>query len=129
MNGRSNEPAEEGCLFKSRRSAEYADFVHVRPFYESLYGTLFQKLWSENKSGGDAPGPQAGAHQIIYSLEYSAEAFFYVLIEKATHAKYESNGGTHLRVDENASRTISRESEDPKREGVGSGPVIVIIPR
>jgi len=66
---------------------DYADFVHVRPFYEFQFARRVKQLWTEN--------PFWGRHifrkwerRAFLTLDYSIEAFYCWLIEKATHVSY-----------------------------------------
>ena len=44
----SGEEVEEDA-YSNRVAREYADFVHIRPFYVFSFWTRFKGLWSENK--------------------------------------------------------------------------------
>jgi len=66
---------------------EYADFVHVRPFYEFHFVRHVNGLWAENSLW--APHPIRKWERKIYlTIDYAAEAFYCWLIEKGTHATY-----------------------------------------
>lgn len=77
--------AEDDYAYKVSR--EYADFVHVRPFYEFHFARHVGGLWGET--------PLWGAHalrklerRVFLTIDYVAEAFYCWLIEKATHLTY-----------------------------------------
>jgi hypothetical protein len=76
---------EDQYAYKVAR--EYAEFVHVRPFYEFRFARHVSGLWAEN--------PVWGAHELrkierrtFLTIDFTVEAFYCWLIEKATHLTY-----------------------------------------
>jgi hypothetical protein len=66
---------------------EYADFVHVRPFYEFHFARHVKGLWAENSVWGPHP-IRKWERRIFLTIDYAAEAFYCWFIEKGTHATY-----------------------------------------
>jgi hypothetical protein len=66
---------------------EYADFVHVRPFYEFHFARHVKGLWAENSVWGPHP-VRKWERRIFLTIDYAAEAFYCWFIEKGTHATY-----------------------------------------
>ena len=81
-----NEPVDED-RYAYKTAREYADFVHIRPFYEFSFWKRFQGLWSETKAWGPHP-VRKWERRLFLSLDYATEAFYCWLIEKLTHASY-----------------------------------------
>jgi hypothetical protein len=73
--------------YAAKVASDYADFVHVRPFYEFHFARHVTGLWAET--------PFWGAHflrkwerRAFLTLDYSIEAFYCWVMEKATHLSY-----------------------------------------
>ena len=66
---------------------EYADFVHVRPFYEFHFARHVKGLWGENSAWGAHP-IRKWERRIFLTIDYASEAFYCWFIEKGTHATY-----------------------------------------
>jgi len=87
---------------------EYADFVHVRPFYEFHFARQVKGLWSKT--------PLWGAHPIrkwerkgFLTVDYTFEAFYCWLIQGATHLTYgEEPADTYAWID-NADSTLLQQ--------------------
>ncbi len=77
--------AEDQYAYKVAR--EYADFVHVRPFYEFHFARHVKGLWAENSVWGPHP-IRKWERRIFLTIDYASEAFYCWLIEQATHATY-----------------------------------------
>ena len=83
----SGNQATEEDQFAYKVAREYADFVHVRPFYEFHFAREVKGLWKTT--------PLFGAHivrkwerKFYLTLDYTAEAFYCWIIEKLTHMTY-----------------------------------------
>jgi hypothetical protein len=124
----SDEPVEED-IYSNRVAREYADFVHIRPFYEFSFWKRFRGLWSETNLWGKHPVRKL-ERRMFLSLDYSIESFYCWLIEKATHASYGVESADTYAWIEHASETIFAEnSRIRKVKEVGSGAYIVVVPR
>ena len=124
----SHEPVEED-VYSNRVAREYADFVHVRPFYEFSFWKRFKGLWSENRLWGRHPVRKL-ERRLFLSLDYSVESFYCWLIEKATHASYGIESADTYTWIENASEAIFAENPRIRKvKELEFGAYIVIIPR
>jgi hypothetical protein len=74
-------------IYAYRVAQEYADFVHIRPFYEFRFAPHVKGVWSGNSLWGPHP-VRKWERKIFLSLDYAAEAFYCWIIEKGTHATY-----------------------------------------
>jgi len=125
----SSHEAVEEDLYSNRVAREYADFVHIRPFYEFSFWERFKGLWSENKVWGPHP-VRKWERRAFLSLDYSIESFYCWLIEKASHASYGIESADTYAWIENASEPIfTGNPRIRKVKEVGAGAYIVIIPR
>jgi hypothetical protein len=66
---------------------EYADFVHVRPFYEFHFARHVAGLWKQNHLWGDHL-LRKWERRAFLTADYSIEAFYCWVIEKGTHLSY-----------------------------------------
>ena len=85
--------ATEEDRFAYQVASEYADFVHVRPFYEFHFARQVPALWRST--------PLFGAHfvrklerKFFLTADYTIEAFYCWVIEKLTHLTYGSEPNT-----------------------------------
>jgi hypothetical protein len=81
-----NDPTEED-RYAARVAREYADFVHIRPFYEYSFWKHFKGLWRDTKLWGPH-WLRKWERKAFLTLDYGVEAFYCWLIEKATHMSY-----------------------------------------
>jgi hypothetical protein len=115
--------------YSNRVAREYADFVHIRPFYEFSFWTRFKGLWAENTWRGPHP-VRKFERRMFLSIDYSIESFYCWLIEKATHASYGIESADTYAWIENASEEIFAQNPRIRKvKQVGPGAYIVIIPR
>jgi hypothetical protein len=70
-----------------RVAREYADFVHVRPFYEFHFAHHVKELWTENSLWGAHP-IRKWERRVFLTADYTIEAFYSWVIEKGTHLSY-----------------------------------------
>jgi hypothetical protein len=108
---------------------EYADFVHIRPFYEFHFARQVKGLWGKT--------PFWGAHVIrkwerrtFLTIDYTLEAFYCLLIQIATHLTYgEEPADTYAWID-NANETVLQQLPHVKIvKQVGLQAFIVDMPR
>jgi hypothetical protein len=124
----SHEPVEED-IYSNRVAREYADFVHIRPFYEFSFWKRFKGLWSETNLWGKHPVRKL-ERRMFLSLDYSIESFYCWLIEKATHASYGFESADTYAWIENAPEVIFAENPRIRKvKEVGSGAYVVVVPR
>src|SRR5262249_23997038 len=125
----SSHEAVEEDLYSNRVAREYADFVHIRPFYEFSFWERFKGLWSSNKVLGPH-SVRKWERRLFLSLDYSIEAFYCWLIEKASHASYGIEPSDTYAWIENAPESIFKENPRIRKvKEAGPGAYIVIIPR
>lgn len=68
-------------------AADYAAFVHIRPFYEFSFAKALHGLWSETPFG-TTHLLRTLERRFWLSLDYGIESLYCELIELATHATY-----------------------------------------
>jgi hypothetical protein len=123
-----HEPADEDA-FSSRVAREYADFVHVRPFYEFSFWSRFKRLWTENKLWGRHPLRKL-ERRVFLSVDYSLEAFYCWIIEAATHVTYGFESADTYALIEHAPASLFTDNPRIRQvKDAGDGAYIVIIPR
>lgn len=119
--------AEDEYAYKVAR--QYADFVHIRPFYEFRFARHVKGLWAET--------PLFGTHWLrkcerkaFLTLDYTAEAFYCWLIEKATHASYGYEPIETFAWIDHADESVFQAIPRVKKvKQVGPGTYVVDIPR
>jgi hypothetical protein len=80
-------PGTEEDAYAYHVARDYADFVHIRPFYEFHFARHVMGLWTENHFWGNHLF-RKWERRAFLTLDYSVEAFYCWLIEKATRASY-----------------------------------------
>jgi hypothetical protein len=98
--------SEDRYAYKVAR--EYADFVHVRPFYEFHFARHVKGLWAENSLWGPRP-VRKWERRIFLTIDYAAEAFYCWFIEKGTHATYGHEPDKTYAWVENLDKTLQAE--------------------
>ncbi len=124
----SHEPVEEDA-YAYRVAREYADFVHVRPFYEFSFWKEFKGLWRENSFWGPH-AVRKWERKMFLGLDYAVEALYCWMIEKATHASYGIEPADTYAWIENAPNDIfAPDSRVREVKTVGPQSFVVILPR
>lgn len=119
----------EEDLYSTRVAREYADFVHVRPFYEFSFWTRLKGFWGNTKVWGRHPIRKI-ERRFFLSLDYSIEAFYCWLIEYATHASYGYEpSDTYAWIEHAPATLFAGNSRIRKVKQIGDGTYIVVIPR
>jgi hypothetical protein len=83
----SDHESTEEDQFAYKVAREYADFVHVRPFYEFRFARHVTGLWSGTHLLG-AHLFRKWERKLFLTADYAAESFYCWAIEKLTHASY-----------------------------------------
>jgi hypothetical protein len=83
----SNHEATEEDAFAYKVAREYADFVHVRPFYEFHFARQIHGLWSETHLFGPH-FLRKWERKSFLTADYTTEAFYCWTIERLTHLSY-----------------------------------------
>ena len=118
---------EDRYAYKVAR--EYADFVHVRPFYEFRFARHVKGLWTENSLWGEHLG-RKWERRVFLSADYSVEAFYCWLIEKGTHLSYGYEPSDTYAWVENVGDAVLPQSPRVKvLKSMGPHAYIVDIPR
>lgn len=84
----SGQPTEED-RFAYKVAREYADFVHVRPFYEFHFARQVSEMWKETSLLG-AHWLRKWERKLFLTVDYTIEALYCWFIEKMTHLTYGS---------------------------------------
>jgi hypothetical protein len=108
---------------------QYADFVYVRPFYEFHFARHVAGLWHET--------PLSGPHfirkwerKLFLTLDYTIEAFYCWLIEKATHLTYGYEpANTYAWVDHGDAQRLLEVPHVKIAKQAGAQAYIVDVPR
>jgi hypothetical protein len=132
--GRLSEWTSRGQLVEEDRYAyqvarAYADFVHIRPFYEFHFARHVKGLWSET--------PLWGAHlvrkwerKIYLTVDYTFEAFYCWLVQIATHLTYGNEpANTYAWIDQSNEALLEQLPQVKIVKATGPGEFIVDIPR
>ncbi len=73
--------------FAYRVAREYADFVHIRPFYEFHFARQVKQLWVETPAFG-RHALRKWERKLFLTTDYAIEAVYCWVIEKLTHLTY-----------------------------------------
>ena len=121
--------AVEEDRYASRVAREYADFVHIRPFYEFRFFRSLRGLWRETKLWGAHP-LRKWERKAWLSLDYAVEGVYCGLITFATHAVYGAEPATTYAWIENAPEAIfGKYPKIRKVKETGHATFIVEMPR
>lgn len=124
----SHHPVEED-QYAYKVAREYGDFVHIRPFYEFHFAHHIKGLWSGTNLWGSHIF-RKWERKLFLSLDFTVEAFYCWLIEKATHASYGFEPSETYVWIENADPEILQQLTRVKQiKQVGAGAYIVKLPR
>jgi len=122
------EPVEEDH-YAAKMAADYAGFVHVRPFYEYHFARHVPGLWRETHFWGHHP-VRKWERKMFLSVDYAAEAFYAWIIEKVTRLTYGYEpADTPVWVASNSSRFLLETPRIKLIRQVDAGQFIVDIPR
>jgi hypothetical protein len=126
----SNHEATDEDRFSYQVAREYADFVHVRPFYEFHFARQVEAVWNQT--------PLMGRHQLrkwerktFLTVDYTIEALYCWLIEQATHWTYGVEPTTTYAWVEDARTptTLTEIAHVKVVKQVGAQAYILAIPR
>ena len=123
-----HQPVEED-VYAYQVAREYADFVHIRPFYEFKFGRSFGGIWKDTHLWGSHP-LRKWERKLWLSLDYGVEALYCGLIEKASHGVYGVEDDQTYAWIENAPAAVFTENPRIRRvKDTGPQASIVMIPR
>ena len=124
----NHEPTEED-QFAYKVAREYADFVHIRPFYEFHFARQVKELWGYTHLLG-AHSPRKWERKLFLTADYTIEAFYCWLIEKMTHLTYGSEPSeTHAWIDNATPAILNRTPRVKPVKQAGPKAFIADIPR
>ncbi|HLK63377.1 MAG TPA: hypothetical protein VKU19_08055 [Bryobacteraceae bacterium] len=123
-----HEPVEED-VYAYQVAREYADFVHIRPFYEFHFGRSFAGLWKDTRLWGPHP-VRKWERKLWLALDYGVEALYCGLIEKASHSVYGvEDDQTYAWIENATDSVLAANPRVRKVKEVGPQAYIVMIPR
>ena len=123
-----HQPTDED-IYAYKVAKEYADFVHIRPFYEFPFFHSFRGLWHETSLWGPHP-LRKWERKSWLSLDYFTEAVYCGLIELASHASYGVEPiDTYARVENAPKATLMQYRKIRVVKGLSSDSAIILIPR
>jgi hypothetical protein len=124
----SQQPVEEDH-YAYKVAREYADFVHIRPFYEFCFAPQLKGLWSETHLWGLHP-LRKWERKTFLTVDYLIEAIYCWLIEKATHLSYGYEATETYAWIDNASESVLQQLSRVKMvKQIGTREFIVDVPR
>lgn len=125
----SHHQAVEEDHYAYQVARDYADFVHIRPFYEFHFARHVTGLWKATPLWGTHP-IRKWERKLFLTLDYTAEAFYCWMIEKLTHLTYGREPDETFAWIDNADTAIFQQMPRIKLvKQVGSRAFIVDIPR
>jgi hypothetical protein len=123
-----NHPIEED-IYAYQVAREYADFVHIRPFYEFPFFHSFAGLWKNTHLWGAHP-LRKWERKLWLTIDYGVEGLYCGLIQKASHSVYGVEDDQTYAWIENAPDSIFAENPRVQKvKDVGPQAAIVKIPR
>lgn len=121
-------PVEED-QYAYRVAREYAEFVHIRPFYEFHFARQVKGLWSQTPFWG-AHLARKWERKFYLTADYTFEAFYCWLIEIATHLTYGNEPANTYAWIKGGNETLLKEVPRAKIvQQAGANNFIVEIPR
>lgn len=123
-----HQPAQED-LYAAHVAKEYADFVHIRPFYEFQFFHSLKGLWKENTLWGPHEIRKL-ERRIWLTLDYAAEGLYCGLITWASHSTYGVETDQTYAILAHAPESIfSATSHVRKTKDLGPGEYVAALPR
>src|SRR5262249_59737160 len=115
--------------FSYQVAREYADFVHIRPFYEFSFWQRLKRFWAQTSWWGKHP-VRKWERKAFLTVDYAIEAFYCWLIEAATHATYGyESAETYTWIENVSSQTLAEFPRVRVVKSMGADSYLVIIPR
>ena len=123
-----HQPVEEDA-YAYQVAKEYAEFVHIRPFYEFHFGHSFTGLWKSTSWWGPHP-VRKWERKLWLGLDYGVEALYCGLIEKASHGVYGvEDDRTFAWIGNTPDSVLANNPRIRKVKETGPQSYIVSIPR
>lgn len=112
-----------------RVAREYADFVHIRPFYEFRFARHIGELWRETPLRGAHP-LRKWERKFFLTADFAFEAMYSWVIEKGTYATYGHEPAETYAWIDNADKTLLQQLPRVKiMSQAGPRAFVVDIPR
>jgi hypothetical protein len=125
----SGHDATDEDRFAYQVARDYADFVHVRPFYEFHFAPRVKELWSQTPLLGHHP-VRKWERKIFLTVDYTIEALYCWLIEEATHLTYgEEPATTYAWIEGTSAIPFAEIPRVNVVKKVGEQAYILAIPR
>ena len=122
------QPVDED-RFAYQVARDYADFVHIRPFYEFHFARYVKELWTSTPLWGPHP-IRKWERKIFLTLDFAVESVYCSLVQLATHLTYGNEPAETYAWIENANETILRQLPRVRVvKQAGPQAFIVSIPR
>jgi hypothetical protein len=119
--------AEDQYAYKVAR--DYADFVHIRPFYEFRFAPRFAGLWRQTRLWGPHP-IRKWERKLFLSADYAFEAFYCEFIQAGTHLTYGYEPTeTYAAIDRTDENLVSSIPDVKIIQQTGPRAVVVDLPR
>ena len=108
---------------------DYADFVHIRPFYEFRFAPRVAGLWRDTPLWGPHP-IRKWERKLFLTADYAFEAFYCEFIQIGTHLTYGYEPTETFATIDHADEAFVRSIPHVKiMEQTGPGSFMVDIPR
>jgi len=118
--------------YAAKVAANYAAFVHIRPFYEFSFAKALHGLWSETPFRTNHL-VRTLERRLWLSLDYAVESLYCELIELATHATYgyeDVNTAAWIKFSEPAkAQSIASMNSIKIAKDLGPTEAIIEVPR
>jgi hypothetical protein len=122
-------PSTEEDNYAYRVARDYADFVHIRPFYEFQFARRVKGLWSANHLWG-AHLLRKWERRVFLTADYTIEAFYCWVIEKGTHLSYGYEPDqTYVWLEKVDDATLQQIPQAKVVKSAGPRAAIVVAPR
>ncbi len=122
------QPTEEDT-YAAQVAREYADFVLLRPFYEFHFARHVKGLWTQSKFWGPHFLRKC-ERKAFLTFDYTVEAFYSWLIEKASHFGYGYEPDrTYIWVDNADPSALSNLSQLKVVKQIGPRAFVLDAPR
>lgn len=116
-------------IYAYKVAREYADFVHMRPFYEFRFVHNVKGLWTQTPLFGPQ-WTRKWERKAFLTTDYTVEGFYCWIIEQATHATYgHEPADTHAWIANANAGMFQQATEVKELKDLGGGSFIVDIPR
>ena len=115
--------------FAAQIAKDYADFVHIRPFYEFSFTPALRGIWTKTPAWGQHI-QRKWERRIFLSIDYAVEAFYCEALTLLTHAAYGVEpADTYATLDSVTPAVFAQNPHIRVVKQLAPDSAIVIIPR